>query len=243
MGATATTIRTFQLEKIVEKILLHNNSVICLIKNSSTNKYSELDISMIASAARNIMECTNYYFYVAERNISKDEMEFRYSLSNLNYYYNMIDIMKKLDFPTSCFRARMLEHGKNMEIGGIKNSKTFQSTDKNTQNYLLSGRKQTFNMRERNILSKNKESAIYNILSNNIHSLYIGLGSNSIRGSAPYNSYIGALTMLMIASEICIIYTAHVLKDYLLLRKRLNNRLLKEEKIIIKRFNELSFAN
>ena len=45
----ATTIKSAQAEKVVEKVLLHCNSIIKLF-NIGQNEYSELDIALIASA-------------------------------------------------------------------------------------------------------------------------------------------------------------------------------------------------
>ncbi len=57
----ATTIKSAQAEKVVEKVLLHCNSIIKLF-NIGQNEYSELDIALIASATRNIMDAANVYF-------------------------------------------------------------------------------------------------------------------------------------------------------------------------------------
>lgn len=62
-------------------------------------------------------------------------------------------------------------------------------------------------MRRAVILENNKKSAIYNILSNSVHSLYIRLGSASLNNSIIYNC-IGAVTLFMLGNEVSIIYTA-----------------------------------
>ena len=87
----ATTIKSAQAEKVVEKVLLHCNSIIKLF-NVGQNEYSELDIALIASATRNIMDAANIYFYISERGISAEESNFRYNLQLLNYNKNIKDI-------------------------------------------------------------------------------------------------------------------------------------------------------
>lgn len=243
LDTTASVIRTYQLEKIVEKILLHVNSILVLVKYAAENEHKELDFSVIASATRNIMESTNYYFYIAERKISNDEISFRYSLSNLNYFTNISDIIKKLEYPQHSFKARMIEIGTKLERRNIRKHIAFQQADPSTKAHLLSGRKQGFRMRRTGILEKNKESAIYNILSNSVHGLHIGLGNNSLNYSIIYNNHIDCIMLLMLAFEISIIYTANVLKDYLDLRKKLYRYLNKEEKKFINEMKSLDMLN
>lgn len=63
---SATTQRTMILEKLLEKILLHDNSILLLLR-VIPERTPELDVSLIASAARNIMETTNFYFHLSQR--------------------------------------------------------------------------------------------------------------------------------------------------------------------------------
>lgn len=88
-----STIRILQLQKMLEKILLHNCSIIHLINSCSSDSYKELDVSGIASIARNVMESTNLYFYTAARNIKNSEIKLRYIFSTLNYYQNITNIL------------------------------------------------------------------------------------------------------------------------------------------------------
>lgn len=213
------------------------------MRYAAENEYKEMDFSIIASAARNIMESTNYYFYIAERKISNKEIAFRYSLSNLNYFTNISDIMEKLEYPQSSFKARMIKEGTKLERRNIRKHIVFQQADSNTQAHLLSGRKQSFRMRRTGILEKDKESAIYNILSNSVHGLHIGLGSNSVNYSIIYNNHVSFIMLLILACEISIIYTANVLKDYLDLRKKLYKYLSKEQKKFLKEMMSLNMLD
>ena len=243
LGVTGTTLRTYQLEAIVEKILLHDCSIVHLVKGSSDSDYKVLDISAIASIARNVMECINLYFYIAERKIKNDEISLRYTFSSLNYYRNITDILAKLDFSKDCFCMRAIKFGKENAIAEIKSSEFYKKSDKNIQNRLLSGAKPLYKAPDANILEKKHESAIYNILSNSSHSLFIGLGSNSFSSSPIYQNHISPLMMLAISTEICIIYTAHMLCDYLLLRKKLNTYLTDEEKKLIKEMKNMDYLH
>lgn len=55
---------------MVEKMLLHDHSILRLTDVLSEQGAQELDVSLIASAARSIMETANLYFHMAQRKIS-----------------------------------------------------------------------------------------------------------------------------------------------------------------------------
>ncbi len=69
-GITISSFRVMIVDKIMEKILLHDKSIISLLKIAKENEFIELDLAAIGSLARNIMETTNLYFHFAERKIS-----------------------------------------------------------------------------------------------------------------------------------------------------------------------------
>lgn len=92
-----TTLRAAQAEKVVEKVLLHCGSIVKILSIYKEN-YAELDIALVASAARNIIDSANIYFYVSERGISEEEVKFRYNMQILNYDKNIKNIFGKLKF-------------------------------------------------------------------------------------------------------------------------------------------------
>ncbi len=106
--------------------------------------------------------------------------------------------------------------------------------DKQTQSHILTGSKPTYKRGDIGILEKDVESGLYNIFSSSIHSLYMGLGTSSIRHSLVYNGKITGIMILELSIETAIIYTAHVLKDYLNLRKRYYNHLSDNDKSDLK---------
>ena len=57
------------------------------------------------------------------------------------------------------------------------------------------------------------------MLSNSVHSFYIGLSNNSIKNPGVFASYIDSLMLGIVSIETTLIYTANILNDYLLLRK------------------------
>ena len=102
----ASTQRTIVLEKMLEKILLHDHSILVLL-SVVPEQIQEFDVSLIASAARNIMETANIYFHISQRGIDTDTIKFRAETMALNEIYNEIDITKKLGFSQDCIQAQI----------------------------------------------------------------------------------------------------------------------------------------
>ena len=82
-----------QRTMLLEKILLHDHSILLLL-STIPDQTSELDVSMIASAARNIMETTNIYFHISQRGIDTSALEPRVETMVLNEIYNEIKQQK-----------------------------------------------------------------------------------------------------------------------------------------------------
>lgn len=116
----------------------------------------------------------------------------------------------------------------------IKNSNIYLNANNDERSLMLSG-KQFINKSEMKILDNDIESGIYNLLSNSIHSFYIGLSNNPVSKSGIFASYIDFIMLAIIAVETAIIYTANIINDYILLRKKLGNKISENERVIIKR--------
>lgn len=207
----ASVVRTMLLEKMVEKILLHDHSILLLFQ---LKEIQELDVSLIASAARNIMEITNLYFYISQRGLEKDSLNFRAEIMSHNEAHNEIEITKKLGFSQNCFRATILNHHYINAAEQFQKFPQFTELSANEQAWILSGRKATFQMKSPHILEKQIESAIYNLLSKSIHGLFLGLSSNSLNYAPYFTGFFHAEKLLVIALQVNCIYTAHVAKDY-----------------------------
>ena len=225
----ASTQRTMTLEKMLEKILLHDHSILLLL-SVVPEQIQELDVSLIASAARNIMETANIYFHISQRGIDTDTIEFRVGTMILNEVYNEIDITKKLGFSQDCVHAQINHFYYNSAPERFQKLPQFTQLSTNEQAHILSGRKSTFQMKSPHILPEQMESAIYNLLSNSVHSLPLGLGNNSINRTSFFRNFFHTERLLVVALQVGYIYTAHVVKDYLNLRKPLYSLLTPEEK-------------
>ena len=228
----ATTQRAILLEKLLEKILLHDHSILLLVSIVS-EQIQELDVSLVASAARNIMETANLYFHMSQRGIGLDNIEFRVEAMVLNEIYNEIDITKKFGFSQECFHAQINQWFLKDAKERFQKLSPFTQLTQNEQTQVLSGRKATFKMESPHILQEQMESAIYNLLSNSVHSLPLGLSSSSVNRNPLFNNFFRAEQLLVIAVQVSCIYTAHVVKDYLNLRKRLYSLLSSEEKKVL----------
>lgn len=235
----ASVQRTILLEKMVEKILLHDNSILLLL-NVIPEQIQELDVSLIASATRNIMETANVYFYISKRGIDAKDIDFRAEVMVLNETYNEIDITKKLGFSQECVHAQINHWYYKEAAERFKKFPQFLQLSANEQAQVLSGRKSTFQMESPHILQEQMESAIYNLLSNSIHSLPLGLSGSSINRTPFFNSFFHAEQLLIVALQVNCIYIAHVVKDYLNLRKPLYSLLNPEEKRLLKSYMSIT---
>ena len=232
---SATTQRTMILEKLLEKILLHDNSILLLLR-VIPERTPELDVSLIASAARNIMETTNFYFHLSQRGLDASNIEFRVETMVLNELYNEIDITKKFGFSQDCEHAQINNWYTKGALQRFQNFPQFLQLSENEKVQVLSGRKSTFQRKPPNILQEQMESAIYNLLSNSLHSLPLCLSNNSINRRPFFNNFFRAEQLLVISLQVSYIYTAHVVKDYLNLRKHLYSSLTQEERTRLKAY-------
>lgn len=214
---------------------MHCNSIIKLF-DIGQNEYSELDI---ASATRNIMDAANVYFYISERGISDEELNFRYNLQLLNYNKNIKEIYIKLSFPMDSFRIKLDDMS--FVIEEIKNSSIYSTASNKEKSIILSG-KQFYNRKRVGIFSQDLESAIFNILSNSTHSFYIGLSNNSVKNLF-FSSYIDSLMLSIISVETAILYVANIINDYLLLRRQLSKIITQPERIRIKDLMKIDYIN
>lgn len=227
--------RTMLLEKMVEKILLHDHSILLLF-GVLPEQIQELDVSLIASSARNIMETTNIYFHISQRKISTDEIDFRTETMFLNSLYNEIDITQKLGFAQDCTHGQINHWFYESSAERFQKFPQYIQLSETEKNQVLSGRKPTFQMKSPHILQAQIESALYNLLSNSIHGLPIGLGNNSMNEVSSFHNFFDAERLLVIALQVSNLYTAHVVKDYLNLRKHLCTLLTPAEKELLKAY-------
>lgn len=235
----ASTQRTILLEKILEKILLYDHSILLLL-SVVPEQLQELDVSLIASAVRNIMEATNVYFHISQRGLDADNIKFRTDTMVLNEVHNEMYITQKLGFSQDCVHAQINHWYFKEAKKRFQKFPQFIQLSSNEQDQVLSARKSTFQMKSPHILQEQMESAIYNLFSNSVHSLPLGLSSNSVNRTPAFHNFFHTEHLLVIALQVSYIYTAHVVKDYLNLRKHLYSLLSPEEKKLLKSYMSIA---
>lgn len=244
-GVRAGALRTLLLEKYVEKILLHTNSIINLFQeiNHKEQKYELFDLSLIASASRNIMETANMYCYFSERKISPDEIEFRYYIYSLNEDKNKHAILEKIGIVlTDSWASHIHKTGRFQYVQYLEWNSYFRSLSDKEKERLLSGKNPTHKISSPGILPQNLESGIYNLLSNSVHSLMLGMNSATLDSVHIFRGLFSPLWVLDISIEICILYFSHILLDYLDIRKRLYKKISKTELQFLKEMHTITFV-
>lgn len=231
----ASVYRTMLLEKMLEKILLHSHSILRLL-SVIPEQFQELDVSLISSAARNIMETSNLYFHMSQRGLDADAIEFRISTLVLNEIFNEMDITKKLGISQTCMHAQINRLYYEQAAERFRMFPDFMQLSANEQAQVVSGRKAAFRIESPHILEEKVESAIYNLFSNSVHGLPLGLSSNSVNRTCAFHNFFRAEHLAVVSLQISRIYTAHVVKDYLNLRKQLYSLLTAEEKEQLKSY-------
>lgn len=231
----AGSLRTLQLEKIVEKVVLHVRSILLLI-DGNRGCFEEWDVALIASAARNIMDSVNLYFHIAERGISEDQKQLRFFTLYINGQRNTESIANKLGFSKDCERVDIEKFCFKQLLEEVKALPSFIALTSDEQAQVLSGCKAAFRLQSPGILDLNTESAVFNLLSNSIHGLFVGLGNNSINANGVFSGFFGVIRLMIVSLLIARLYTARMVKDYLDLRKKLYRLLNAEEKQMLKNF-------
>lgn len=209
--------RSESLQTIIAKALQHCRSIIVLIKDREET--DQIDFALIASAARNTMDLGRIYFYLSERGLSKEESNFRWNLQLFNYVHNMKKIMEKLGISWDDYDEKMFGFPK-WVINELEGSDLFQNATKQDRKKIKSG-EPVFNKDHIGLLSEERESLTYNILSNSIHGYYIGLSNYNLSPEYRYNSPVSFIMLFFISLEITIIYLSNMLYDHLLLRRQL----------------------
>ena len=127
----------------------------------------------------------------------------------LNEIYNKIEITKKLGFSQNCEHAKINTWYFRSAPQRFQKFPEFVQYSKNEKNQIVSERKPAFQIKSPSILQEQAESAIYNLLSNSVHGLPLGLGSNSINYTYFFHSFFKAEQLLVISLQISCVYTAY----------------------------------
>ncbi|MFX3632886.1 MAG: hypothetical protein ACE3L7_05520 [Candidatus Pristimantibacillus sp.] len=237
-----SSMRSFFSETIYEKSLLNANSIINLIPNLKMDNLKEaqkyLDISSIASLARNLIEIHNVYNYMCERGISDDEFDFRFYLFSYHQNFSSDRIISTLGIPKSS--GYLAGYGLLYSEGMLTNNNVFLYLSDGLKKEIIKGKKPfLFDriLKRYSPINKEIESGIYNLLSNSVHTLPIGLFNNS---AYPGDSHLDRSNLAFIALETSILFFSTILLEYVKRRNKLSKMLTSEDLLFI---NEMTISD
>lgn len=138
----------------------------------STENHKYLDTSSVLSLSRNLLETSNIFWYLIAEEISEFEFELRLDILKYHDYISMEQIFNQILFENES--ADYLNQKKNEYKMKIENNSNFQSLDKNSKNFILSGKKSTlltqFEIAKKRGIDINDFKAYYKLMSVHTHS-------------------------------------------------------------------------
>ncbi|MVO99555.1 DUF5677 domain-containing protein [Paenibacillus lutrae] len=238
---STTSLRTYYAQLIFEKSLLNAISISRLIPTNDED-YKYLDVSSIASLARNLIEVHHVFNYFCERNITEDELDFRMYLASYHNSITRNKIIERLgitqiegifdaDFSHSIIKSYLIE------------SRVFNTLSEGLRKEIIRGKHAFFfNRIAKDITPINKvqESGIYNLLSNSVHSYPFGLNNYSGRY---FRDHLDNIGLAFISVEIGVLFLSSIIKEYLFIRKKLSRTLSKEEYNDINNISRINLLN
>ncbi len=229
--STPSSWRVLYGHAFLEKSFLHAQSIILLCNNAAQNK-GALDVGSICALSRCIVEIHNAFAYLLEKGLAREESEFRHELFLLNHAVDLLRIHSSLGVGSNDMRMQYQEMSRQMSQQLLESNTIFISLDGTQRKNLIRGKSpyQTFRYTGAHPLPRKIESALYNLLSQAIHSFSLGLTSHIGGGQA---TVFNPINTLFIAIEIAVIYLANICVGYQRLRSRAIGTLSEEEKILL----------
>lgn len=228
---TASTSRTLHAEEIFNKFALHLET---FQRNLNVNNTSAIDISVLASIARMIIEAHNVLSYFCDTAITREETEFRTWLYQLHYAHDILTILDKLGFTDQDSIVSRFTSSGRMSASNLEENHYFKRLDNKEQKRLLLGHKAFYwrgRRPKRSPFSKETEEGIYKLLSNYVHSFPLGI--MMYKGSAPMN-HLNFSNSAFVIIEVVVAYSASAILSYSALRKKLGSRISTAEKAYLR---------
>ncbi|EGQ9819146.1 hypothetical protein FV768_24925 [Vibrio parahaemolyticus] len=229
---TATSVRAYHAEEVFNKLCLH-------LKSFQRNLYLEkeegelVDISVLASISRMIVEASNAVFYFTDRGVSESEVEFRVWLSARHQDVDLQVILDKLNI-----KFAHIVDTSHYAIEVLENNGYYKSLTSSEQKTLMKGQKAYYrrgNRSSMNPFPKEIEEGIYKLLSNYVHSFPAGNSLYTGRATLhPLNFQNSAF--IIIETALC--YSSAAIWAYVKLRWKLGKRLDDEEKQFLKNISQ-----
>ncbi|WP_243374389.1 hypothetical protein [Geotalea sp. SG265] len=228
---TGSTSRALQAEEIFNKFVLHLTS---FKRNLPKVNEPAIDISVLASIARMIIEAHNILCYFCETSASKDEMDFKIWLYILHYSHDVLAILKKLEFTDADSIVSRFNMSGRMSISCLESNGYFKGLSEKEQKQLMLGHKAVYwrgQRPKRSPFPKETEEGIYKLLSNYVHSF--PLGNTMYKGAAPLN-HLNFENSAFVIVEVVVSYSASAILSYCSLRRKLGSRIPAREKAYLK---------
>ena len=232
--ASISNARMLHASTIFAKGIQHGGSMCALFAHYRVG--GELDGAGICALARALIESHNVLLYLTEPGISKDEQELRLHLMYFNQTMDQMRIGDALGITTAERRDPFQTISRDYSLGELKRNQVFLKLDAKQQDHLLRGRSPFLMSRYDGPrpVSKNVESAVYNLFSHNVHTF--GLAATPGGSATPA----GFANMVILAVEVSAIFLAHMVRHYQRIRARAVGRLAKSEKAQIENVLSLS---
>lgn len=226
-SSRTTTFRTFYLEGIIRKAIGMTETLHMLIRvRDSSLEYVKEDMT-ITSIARNMIDLCRMTNYFIESGISTEERQFReetWSYHSSKTLFNITDKLNDYDLKyRSLFGSRRLFYYQH----DLTENAVFKTLDKGDRKAILKGNKYILSKRvETRIspLSINVEQGIYDLFSNQIHSLPISNDYLKVEGLYSGNE------IIELALEIFKLYLSILVLNYARIRRLIKSVLAVDEK-------------
>ncbi len=208
-----SSTRTHYAALYFAKAALHGRSICSLLGDIKARRYA--DVAGIAALARTLLETHNVFLYLSENGLSPDELELRIALAQLNQAVDLIRISETLgwDGEDALFwQGATRDHARST----LQANPAFLALPEKERANLLRGRSPYLKSRRKSTgpVRPEVESAIYNLLSHNVHAF--GLSSSYAGSETPA----GAANTLFLAVETSSIYLASLMLRYRAVRPR-----------------------
>lgn len=230
-----TTFRTIYLKSILRKSISTSKTVLMLLDYHYYELYTTIDDGMIASSSRNLIDLSRMINYMNEPEIENEEKEFRELCWSYHVNKTKYNIAEKIgNYEQNILKHTLFSFTLSVRHKQLLDNKLFQEMNKKDRKDIELGRKFIFTNRikqRRSPLESSREQGIYDLFSNEIHSLPLGINFRTTT-----EGLYSTLSIIDLCLKIVVLYLAYIISEYVRIRKKASGVLTKEEKLSVKEF-------
>jgi hypothetical protein len=196
-----TTWRAVCASQIFSKFTGHIASAFKLLPNEQER---DVDVSVLASIARMVIESHDALLYFTQRGLSVEEQDFRLTLYEYHSSFESAAVLDRLGIPSD-------HHWNDFFVRenkcALSQKSFFQGLPAKEQKMLLEGRKAYYWRGQRpkpKFISESHESALYKLMSNHVHTFPLGATFRF----GPSESIFGKSCIAFFALEAIVMYSA-----------------------------------